>query len=151
MVVATTAAEAVMAMATEIVTATQAIYEALVGDAAEDATEPAEGTSMAEQAASIADAAKRIGKKISSERMSALEDAHERIRSGVQHLREILDHAKQDLTASAPDEAAELRARVHDLIERKEAMILRRRVESLVERKASLSRYAATLLPGRAS
>lgn len=151
MVVATTAAEAVMAMATEIVTATQAIYEALVGDAAEDATEPAEGTSMAEQAASIAAAAKRVGKKISAERMSALEDAHERIRSGVQHLREILDHAKQDLTASAPDEAAELRARVHDLIERKEAMILRRRVESLVERKASLSRYAATLLPGRAS
>lgn len=147
LVAAATAAESVMALASEIVSATQAIYEALVGDAKEDSTE-GEG-SMAEQAAGLKAKALRIGKKISGGRMSALEEAHDTIRSGVKYLREILDAAKGDMAASAPDEAAELRARVAALIERKEEIVLRKRVESLVERKERLRQYASSLLPGR--
>lgn len=147
MVAAATAAESVMELASEIVTVTQAIYEALVGDTQEDATE-GEGA-MAEQAAGLKAKALRIGKKISGGRMSALEDAHDTIRSGVKYLREILDAAKDDMAASASDEAAELREKVADLIRRKEAIVLRKRVETLVERKERLRNYAESLLPGR--
>lgn len=151
MLAATTAAESVMELAAQIVSATQMIYDTLVGDTQEDATEgetaPAAGEESAPETASLKG---RVGKKIAKSRMKRLEEAHATIRSGAKYLREILDEvAKEDMDGTASGEADQLREKIGDLIRRKETLVLRKRLESAIERKDRLRAYAETLLPGK--